>query len=332
MFTRPSDLADDVVSAVVQEAWQLRIRRIDYAPVGFGSYHWHAWADEDRWFVTADDLVTGGSHLGTSPTERMRRLAAALCTARVLRADGLTFVVAPMPTVDGGILKMVEGRWAVTVYPFVAGSSPQWGAYSATADRRAVVELLATLHQTGGSARDHALQDDFAIPHRDHLSASLADLSAAWTAGPYAEPARQLVDRHAARLDDRFARYDQLAGAAADQPELMVLTHGEPHAANTINTDSGTVLIDWDTTLVAPRERDVWSLALEEPASLHYYVAMAGVTPLSDLLELYRLRWDLAEVSLYVSLFRAPHIDTADTRVAWDGLRHSLQALSALPS
>jgi hypothetical protein len=67
MFTRPADIADDVVSAVVQEAWQLRIGRIDYAPVGFGSYHWHAWADEDRWFVTADDLVTGGSHLGTSP-------------------------------------------------------------------------------------------------------------------------------------------------------------------------------------------------------------------------------------------------------------------------
>jgi hypothetical protein len=39
MFTRPADLADDVVSAVVEEAWQLRIRRIDYAPVGFGSYH-----------------------------------------------------------------------------------------------------------------------------------------------------------------------------------------------------------------------------------------------------------------------------------------------------
>ena len=72
MFTRPADLADDVVSAVVQEAWQLRIGRIDYAPVGFGSYHWHAWADEDRWFVTADDLVTGGSHLGTSPKKSGR--------------------------------------------------------------------------------------------------------------------------------------------------------------------------------------------------------------------------------------------------------------------
>jgi hypothetical protein len=34
MFTQPAELADDVVSAVVQKAWQLRIRRIDHAPVG----------------------------------------------------------------------------------------------------------------------------------------------------------------------------------------------------------------------------------------------------------------------------------------------------------
>jgi aminoglycoside phosphotransferase (APT) family kinase protein len=78
-----------------------------------------------------------------------------------------------------------------------------------------------------------------------------------WTEGPYGEPARQLVGRHAARLDNRFARYDNLAGAAAGQSERMVLTHGEPHAANTINTDGGMVLIDWDTALVAPRERDL---------------------------------------------------------------------------
>jgi spectinomycin phosphotransferase len=112
----------------------------------------------------------------------------------------------------------------------------------------------------------------------------------------------------------------------------MVLTHGEPHAANTINTGRGIVLIDWDTALVAPRERDLLSLAREEPLSLDHYATKAGITPLPDLLESYRLRWDLTEVSLYVSVFRAPHADTADTRVAWDGLRDSLQALSARPS
>jgi spectinomycin phosphotransferase/16S rRNA (guanine(1405)-N(7))-methyltransferase len=179
-------------------------------------------------------------------------------------------------------------------------------------------------------AHDYALYDDFAVPQRDYLSASLADTSAAWTEGPYGELARQLVDRHAVQLADRFARYDRLADAAADRPELMVLTHGEPHAGNTINTDSGLVLIDWDTALIAPREPDLWSLGLEEPASLDHYAAMSGVTPMPDLLELYRLRWDLTEVSLYISLFREQHTVTADTRVAWDGLRSSLQALSAL--
>ena len=262
MFTQPADLADDVLSAVVQDAWQLKIRRIDYAPVGFGSYHWHAWTDQDRLFVTADDLVGSGSHLGTSPTERARRLAAGLCSARALRDEGLTFVVAPIPTADGEILKLVEERWAFALYPFIDGSSAQYGAYATAAERHAVIELLATLHQTRAAAHDHALHEDFAIPQRDYLAASLADMSAAWTEGPYGEPARQLVDRHAVQLDDRFARYDRLAAAAADRPELMVLTHGEPHAANTITTDSGRVLIDWDTALIAPRERDLWSLAL----------------------------------------------------------------------
>jgi hypothetical protein len=329
VFTRPADLADNVVSAIVQDAWKLTIRRIDYAPVGFGSYHWHAWADEDRRFVTVDDLVISRSDLGTSPTERARRLAAALTSARALRDQGLAFVIAPMPTADGKILQMVEERWAVTLYPFVNGSSNQWGAYSTSADRRAVVELLAALHDTSGTARENAMHDDFAVPRREDLLSSFADLSITWTEGPYGEPARQLIDSHAARLDNRFARYDRLAGLAAGQPERMVLTHGEPHAANTINTSSGPVLIDWDTALIAPRERDLWSLARVEPASIHHYAMKAGVSPVPDLLELYRLRWDLTEVSLYVALFRAPHTDTADTRVAWDGLRRSLQALSA---
>ena len=145
MFTRPSDLSDDVVTAVVQDAWALRIRRIDYAPVGFGSYHWHAWAEEDRWFVTADDLVTRESHLGTSPRVRTRRLTAALCSARMLRDDGMTFVVAPTPTADGEILRIVEERWAVTLYPFIDGWSSRSGAYTTNVDRRAAVELLAAL-------------------------------------------------------------------------------------------------------------------------------------------------------------------------------------------
>ena len=39
-----------------------------------------------------------------------------------------------------------------------------------------------------------------------------------------------------------------------------------------------------------------------------------------DAQRLYRLWWDLCEISLYVAEFRRPHRDTEDTRVAWRGL------------
>ena len=39
---------------------------------------------------------------------------------------------------------------------------------------------------------------------------------------------------------------------------LWVVTHGEPHPVNVMQTDAGRVLIDWDTVAIAPPERDLW--------------------------------------------------------------------------
>ncbi len=119
-------------------------------------------------------------------------------------------------------------------------------------------------------------------------------------------------------------RYDGLAAASAGRPERMVLTHGEPHAGNTLVTSDGVALIDWDTVLIAEPERDLWSLADEDPSTLDDYAARRDVTPLRESIELYRLQWNLNEVAGYVDLFRQPHRETADTRVAWEALTHCL--------
>ncbi len=54
------------------------------------------------------------------------------------------------------------------------------------------------------------------------------------------------------------------------------------------------------------------------------YAARRDVTPLRESIELYRLQWNLNEVAGYVDLFRQPHRETADTRVAWEALTHCL--------
>jgi aminoglycoside phosphotransferase (APT) family kinase protein len=43
-----------------------------------------------------------------------------------------------------------------------------------------------------------------------------------------------------------------------ESSDSWVVTHGEPHRGNVIRDPRGGVyLVDWDTTLIAPRERDL---------------------------------------------------------------------------
>ncbi len=43
-----------------------------------------------------------------------------------------------------------------------------------------------------------------------------------------------------------------------------------------------------------------------------------------DLELLYRERWDLAEICIYIAEFRRPHEETEDTRASWENLREYL--------
>src|SRR5262249_46529735 len=133
----------------------------------------------------------------------------------------------------------------------------------------------------------------------------------------------------AARSDDVLVGlegYDRLAAAAAGHQDTWVVTHGEPHDRNLLRTADGLVLVDWDTALLAPAARDVWMLAGRHDLAAAYE-ARAGRDVPTDELELYRLRWELTEVALYVRWFADPHADDADSATAFEGFEESLAEL-----
>ena len=324
VFTRPEDLADSRVVDALLSGWGMCVDEIAYAPVGFGSHHWRVSAGLERWFVTADDLDAKRRDRAETFDEAHRRLSAALSTARLLRDGGMRFVIAPVRTVSGRVVHIVDGRFAIALYPDVDGESYPWEPYPTRADRVAVVDLIAAIHRAPPSTRAAALTDDFAIPCRAELVAALVDRLDPWRGGPFAEPARCLLDRHGDAVQRMLERYDGLATVVASEPERMVLTHGEPHRGNTIGTANGVVLVDWDTALIAPPERDLWSLVDEDPSMIDYYLATTGVTLDGSALELYRRWWDLTEISMFIGDFRRAHRETEDTRVAWAGLTRYL--------
>ena len=135
-----------------------------------------------------------------------------------------------------------------------------------------MLHLLAAAHTAPPAARRRALADDFAGPYRDQLEAACQPGGGSGR-GPYARPVARLIQEHAAPIRRLLARYDRLVTAARSQPSRTVLTHGEPHPGNTMLTGGGWVLIDWDTALAAPPERDLWSLDPGDGSILHAYAA-----------------------------------------------------------
>lgn len=324
MFTRPDDLPDSALLDVLRSGWALQPWSVEYLAVGFGSHHWRANVDGGAWFVTVDDLTTRVQSALESPDDVFGRLRAALVTARAVYANGATFVVAPIATVDGDVLRRFAERYAVAVYPYVDGRPHAFSDELEASDRRSILRLLVALHATPDALRGNARVDDFRIPMCAELVQALDRPESRWDAGPYGEPARLLLTSRARNVERLLGHHESLATHARGRPERMVLTHGEPHPGNLIETDGGWRLVDWDTALVAPPERDLWIVEPGDGSITSAYEAATGRAVLPSVLELYRLTWQLADIAIFVEQLRQPHDDTEDIRTAWTALQQNL--------
>jgi spectinomycin phosphotransferase/16S rRNA (guanine(1405)-N(7))-methyltransferase len=302
VLSPPEDLSVESIAA----ALGMDAAALVYRPVGFGSHHWSA---GDEWFVTVDDLETKRLTVADSLDAAFERLTSAIDAARALRAD---FVVAPI-----GPPVRVDRRYAAALYPFVAGESFGFGAHQPGEHRDAVLAMLIDVHSATGVP---APPDDFVVPHRDVLEAALGG-AAAGGAGPFEQRTAALICDNARAVGKLLDRYDTLAAGA--DPGRAVLTHGEPHRGNTMRTADGWRLIDWDTALIAPPERDLWLLG----GDLTAYTKATGVGVLPDLLEMYRLRWDIADLAVDVDRFRRPHTGTPDDAESFAILHRIVAAL-----
>lgn len=290
MKDRPAGL-DERALLDALGAWGIGADALEYAPVGFGDYHWIAAdAGGPRWFVTVADLAQKGLFEDGSAESGLRQ---AMDTAVALREQGLDFVVAPLATGRGESLRLLGERHAVSVFPLVDGCAGEFGESLAAGERAVVVEMLAELHRTvpPPSTPVRPLR----IPTRDRLEEAIRASGEVWRGGPYAEPARALVAGCARRLRERLAEFDRRVGEV--RGEHLVVTHGEPHPGNLVLADGGPLLVDWDTVGLALPERDLW-LAADGPDDLARYADITGRRPDPAVMELYRLRWAIEDVAL----------------------------------
>lgn len=332
MLTEPADLDRAEIGAALERHWGLKGVRLDYLPVGFGSHHWSAVDSRgDRWFATVDDL-RAENQPSLDPDSNFDVLERAFATAAVLRDRArLEFVLAPLPDGQGSVVRRLGERYALTLSPFLEGETKPFGVYESKEERRLMAGVLGRLHAaTRQVPGDLPRREDFSITSKASLVEALDDLDRPWNFGPFAGPTRRLLRSSSEDIHRRLDEYDRLVTAVRDGPTPWVITHGEPHRANVIrNRARGVLLVDWDTTMIAPRERDLRHVLDEERTGWDEYLsfgAFAGPVALNEqAMELYRHWWNLTDIAIYVAAFRRPHTVTEDAAASWQHLTGYLQ-------
>jgi hypothetical protein len=294
MKQRPADFDDMLLARALREDWAIAAHQLEYLPLGFGGHHWRATTAGASWFVTLNAI------------QEIDYLRPALATAHWLEVSaGFESVVGPRPAHTGELVRPLDERFALSVYPWLGHVQPAHDA-----DAALTASLLKRLHAVA-LPRGLARTEDFVLPRRARLEAVLAETDTAWEGGPFGESARNVARAYGDGIRKLLGLYDRFVERAAR--DGWVITHGEPYGPNLLADDTGRLhLVDWDSALCAPRERDLWELP--PTAAAHAAYGRAGD---AEVLRLYRARYALAELGLYLSLFRGPHPGDDNDRQSW---------------
>lgn len=327
----PEGLDEHDLRVGLAAEWGFDAATLEYHAEGFGSYHWIGTeTGGTRRFVTVDDL-DDKTWLGSTRDATFDGLERAFDTAFALRhrAD-LGFVLAPLLTDTGETVLRIGTRHAMALYPIAAGRSFGFGERPTPTQRDEIIRTLVELHHATPLAQATATHYDLPVPGRHHLERALTDVDKPWEGGPFSEPSRAALTRHrddVTRLLDAFDDLEREVDAADDVP---VITHGEPHEGNIMRATSALVLVDWDTVGLALPERDLSVIDGITDDELGQYTESAHRAVNQRAMDLYRLRWDLGEITDYLRVLRLPHRHTPDTEHAWEVVDRLLQSCATL--
>ena len=244
MLERP-DLADAKIIKQLEAHYGLRIRGLEFMPIGNDQRAW-AYRVETEAGVYFLKLRKGG----TRP--------ASLLAPHHLKTQGIEQVVAPFETGSGRLLAS-HGDYDLILYPFVEGKSA-WRMPIALSQWRAWGAVMQKIHGSPLSAHvlDVAEREVFGVKWLNTIDKVEDVLRRGDFRGQVAAEAARVWRDQAAEIQHCRHRFREAGALLAADPPEFVLCHADIHTANIVLGPQGEIrIVDWDETVIAPKERDL---------------------------------------------------------------------------
>ena len=244
MLEKP-DLTDARIIEQLESHYAIRVRGLEFLPVGNDQRAWayRVEAGEGAFFLK---LRKGG----TRP--------ASLISPYDLKTQGIEQVVAPLATISGALLATGFG-YDFILYPFIAGKSA-WRMSISLSQWRDWGAIMRRIHSCALSpeAREAAEREVFGVKWQTTINRVEDALRRGDFHGSVATEAARVWGNQAEEIQRCRRRYRELGALLAADPPPFALCHADIHTANIIIDSQGEIrIVDWDETLMAPKERDL---------------------------------------------------------------------------
>jgi spectinomycin phosphotransferase len=310
----PFDLPDARLAARVRTDYGLAVDEIAFLPLGRDSSAW-------VYRVRAEDGAVFFLKVRLGPVNQ-----AGLLVPRYLHEHGVAPVVAPLPTATRRLWTTADG-YTLTLYPFVAGTTgmmhgmaqAQWIAYGAALRRIHEAALPPEIAQL--------MRHETYVPSGADLIRVLeARIGGASLADPAAQELATFWQEQQEIIHTLVERAEDLGQRLAYRTPPQVLCHADIHTNNVLLDAEGQVwIVDWDETMLAPRERDVMfavgggiNRMVVGPREEELFLRGYGDTALDPIaLAFYRYAWAVSDIGDYADqIIRRPDLGAISKRAA----------------
>jgi spectinomycin phosphotransferase len=245
MLEKPDFPDEKIVACLAQEFGLLRAQ-IEFLPLG-------ADLNTAVYRATIPD--------GVAYFVKLRRgaLADILVTLpRYFHDHGLQHIIPPIPTHRGELWASLE-PFKLILYPYIDGRD---GYEASLSDQhwRALGDALRRIHTLPIplALLDRIPQETYSPFYRERLTAFLEAIETAVYTDPVAIELAGILQARRDEVIDLLRRTERLAQQLQAQPAEFVVCHADLHAGNVlIEANGGLYIVDWDTLIRAPKERDL---------------------------------------------------------------------------
>jgi len=238
-------ISDERIITVLQENFSIPLVGIEFLPLGLDSFAWSYRVDAENstYFLKLRKAVTN---------------PAGILIPHFLKAQGIEQVMAPLSTKNGEAWATADDFFLI-LYPFITGqevmdvgmSDAHWVEFGS---------VLKQLHSTKPSPEllRQIKRETFTPKQLEFDKEIHAQVKTPEYNDPFQRELAEFWLENYETISTIFERTEFLAKKMQETDLKFVLCHADIHTANLLlSNDDKIYIVDWDETMLAPKERDL---------------------------------------------------------------------------